>query len=106
MIGAAEIGAGVLLRPGEVGPAEEVVDDGTLAPVPAGAPCWVVLPQAHSATVSATAVSAALTGIRFSMTAPACRETDAPWTQHLPCLVPLANQRLTRQVPHVPISSL
>jgi hypothetical protein len=34
----------------------------------------VALPQAHSAPVSASPVSAALTAVRFSMTTPAGRE--------------------------------
>jgi len=65
-------GAGYLLRPGEDGPAGAVVDDGGPAPAPAGPLCWAALPQAHSAPVSASPVSAALTAVRFSMTAPAC----------------------------------
>src|SRR5271170_7150988 len=69
MTGAAETGAGDLLRPGEDGPAGAVADDGVLA----GPLCWVALPQAHSAPVSASPVSAALTAVRFSMTAPAGR---------------------------------
>jgi hypothetical protein len=72
--GAAETGAGDLLRPGEDGPAVAVADDGVPAPAPAGPLCWVALPQAHSAAVSASPVSAALTAVRFSMTAPGGRE--------------------------------
>src|SRR5271170_5733611 len=92
MTGAAETGAGDLLRPGEDGPAGAVVDDGVLAPAPAGPLCWVALPQAHSAPVSASPVSAALTAIRFSMTAPAGQGIDAPWTRHLPCPVPFGRR--------------
>ena len=88
MTGAAETGTGELLRPGEGGPAGVavvvvvVVDDGMAVPAPADALCWAALPQAHSTPVSASPVSAALTGIRFSITAPGYRELLAPWTRH------------------------
>jgi hypothetical protein len=68
--GALRTGAGELLRPGDDGWADVASDDGTLALAPAAALCWAALPQAHSAPVSASPVSAAMTGIRFSMTAP------------------------------------
>jgi hypothetical protein len=90
MTGAPETGAGELLRPGEGGVA---VDDGMLAAAPAGALCWSALPQAHNAPASASPVSAAMTGIRLSVTAPPCRETDALWTRHPPCLVPFRAAR-------------
>src|SRR5579863_434434 len=60
MTGAAETGAGELLRPAEGGPAGVVEDDRVPAPAPAGALCCAALPQAHSAPVSASPVSAAL----------------------------------------------
>src|ERR1700728_3227985 len=77
-------GAGDLLRPGEDGPAGAVVDDGGPAPAPAGPLCWVALPQAHSAPVSASPVSAALTAVRFSMTAPAGRDSLMPLGRGIP----------------------
>src|SRR5580692_4403944 len=90
MTGAAETGAGELLRPGEGDLAGVVVDDGVPAPAPADALCWVALPQAHSTPVSASPVSAALRGIRFSITAPAGRELmplgrGIPLHGSLPC---------------------
>jgi hypothetical protein len=66
MIGAPETGAGELFRPGDDGLAGVALDDG----MPAPALCWAALPQAHSVPVSASPVSAAMTGIRFSMIAP------------------------------------
>ena len=82
MTGAPETGAGKPLGQGDDGLAGAALDDGMLAPAPAAALCWAALPQAHSAPVSASPISAAMTGIRFSMTAPPCRETDALWTRH------------------------
>src|SRR5580658_6798603 len=64
MTGAPEAGAGELLWPGDDGSAGVAVADGVLAP--AAALCWAAPPQAHSAPVSASPVSAAMTGIRFS----------------------------------------
>jgi hypothetical protein len=93
MTGAAETGAGELLRPGEGGPAGVAADDGRPVPAPADALCWAALPQAHSTPVSASPVSAALTGIRFSITAPACRELLAPWTRHPPAWLPSVADR-------------
>src|SRR5580658_7752112 len=71
-------GAGDLLRPGEDGPAGAVAGDGVPVPAPGGPLCWVALPQAHSVPVSASPVSAALTAVRFSMTAPAVRGKILP----------------------------
>src|ERR1035438_9947643 len=70
MTGAPETDAGELLRPGDDGLAGVALDDGIRRPPPAAALCWAALPQPHSAPVSASPVSAAMTGIRFSMTAP------------------------------------
>src|ERR1700689_2715208 len=69
------IGARAPLPAGSSGPAADdlVVDMVEADAAPADAPCPVALPQADSAPASASPASAALTGVRFSMTAPPCR---------------------------------
>jgi hypothetical protein len=69
------IGARAPLPAGSSGlVADDVVVDMVEADAaPGDALCPVALPQALSAPASASPASAALTGVRFSMTAPPCR---------------------------------